>query len=340
MRLRRERRDGIFGLSGSGWLRGGVLVGLLLVASAASAAPIGPRDALMTQLDRVLAVDLVTGDQRVVADGGLLSSPTGVAGDTAGNVFVLDADRVIHIAPDGTQAVLASGGLLMGARDLTLGQDGNVIATSGLDCCTVFASKGLVEIDRVSGAQTQLVADFPVNGPGGLGLRSPLEVEVTEAGDVLVLDRSLQGSFGGVASIDPDSGAGDFELILSGGPFVFPSDLAIAPDGTIVVNYIDNDTGKRELVLYDPDGNVLGVLPTAQSYEEIVYDTTGDLIGFAGDTLYDISGGESIIASHGLLGDGLVRDLSEVGPAVPEPSAALLLALGTLIVGSHLRRPH
>ena len=318
----------------------GSILGLFLVASSGRASPIYAGDALFTQGDRILAVNLLSGEQRVVAEGGLLSSPTGVTADSAGNIFAVDNDSIVHIAPDGTQQILSAGDLLVGSTDLTLDLSGNLIAPSNSPCCDLFNSTGLVLIGRDSGEQTQLIADFPINGPGGLGLSGVAQVEMTADGDILALNRNgLMGSFGGVSRIDPETGTGDFDLILSGGLWIYFSDLAVAPDGDIFVNYFNVGTDEIDLVVFDSNGVFEGVFDTTHSYTAIAFDELDRLIGLEGDSLFDIGDGETLIASGDLLDEGVLMDMAIVPRSpIPEPHSAVLFAVGGLLAGVAVER--
>ena len=111
----------------------------------------------------VIRVELKTGAETVVSQGGHFVSPSGIARSSDGHLLVVDhgADMVIHVDPaTGHQHVLSSGGNLQAPVDIAAGADGAVFVVD-------MVGDKLIRIDAKSGAQTVLAQ-------GGLlaGIRS------------------------------------------------------------------------------------------------------------------------------------------------------------------------
>ena len=100
----------------------------------------------------VLRVEIQTGTETIVSQGGHFVSPSGIARTGDGHLLVVDhgADMVIHVDPDtGHQQVLSSGGNLQAPVDIAVDADGNVLVVD-------MVGDKLVRIDPKTGAQTVL----------------------------------------------------------------------------------------------------------------------------------------------------------------------------------------
>lgn len=111
----------------------------------------------------VIRVELQTGAETVVSQGGHFVSPSGIARSADGHLLVVDhgADMVIHVDPGtGHQQVLSSGGHLQAPVDIAAEVDGKTLVVD-------MVGDKLIRVDPKTGAQTVLAQ-------GGLlaGIRS------------------------------------------------------------------------------------------------------------------------------------------------------------------------
>jgi len=246
----------------------------------------------------VVAVDTATGSFHVVSSGGAFVSPSGIAGDDFGRLFVSD----------------------YGAQ----GGDGAIF-----------------EIDPSTGAQTVLTS-------GGFlasnTLDSGTDLEVTPAGDLILLDPGPIGTHGGdVWRIDANSGASTslfddpLELFAIG-----TTGLGIAANGDIYVSngmFFNTDVLKIDGITRDTT-TVGGITVLAT----VPFDLPGTDIAILGE-------GTGFMSSetHGLyrwdmnpVGDATGAGLSagtfnEVKLVVPEPATAASCALGLLALALRAR---
>jgi hypothetical protein len=250
----------------------------LLVAGPCYASTMRSGDIIvLTQAGTIIRVDPLNGSQSVVASGGFLSGADGIAVNAAGEIFVVAAgDTVVRVAPStGDQMIVSAGGVLRDSRDITIAANGDLLLPSVRRCCPVQEAN-VVRVDPATGVQSNVLLEGP-----GLRLIGPVGIEMTPSGTmVLILDLVLGGSFGGVALIDPMTGGGNFRLILSGGPYIWPSDFAVTAAGNILVNYYNVNTQRRDVLVFDSDGAFLGVLAT-RHFRLIHVDNDDHLLGLS-----------------------------------------------------------
>ena len=137
---------------------------------------------------------------KVAASG--LSNARQIATDAAGNIYSPDNNgRIVKIAPDGTQSVVAAGLWPIG---VAVDGAGNVYATT--------TSNSLVKITP-SGSQTTLSSNFV----------TPTQVAVDRNGNVYVADF-------GAGQVDEISAEGAFSVLVGN----FPSPSGIAADKRVM----------------------------------------------------------------------------------------------------------
>ena len=110
-----------------------------------------------------------TGVWSTVAVSGL-SSPTGITGDSAGNLYFTDSSlsSIVKLAPNGTQSTIGSG--LNSPRGIAMDASGDLYVTSNGDNKVYEITTG--------GVQTQV----------GSGWTGPLNVALDSTGNIFVID--------------------------------------------------------------------------------------------------------------------------------------------------------
>jgi alpha-tubulin suppressor-like RCC1 family protein/streptogramin lyase len=191
-----------------------------------------------SHVPRIIRVDPVTGAQSVVSEGGFLYRPHDIAIDADGNLLIADYASptgyggIIKIAlPDATQSVVyGTAGPYYTPFDLALEANGDVVFTQ-------FSAFGgpLVRLDLKTGVPTVLSPN--------VGVAEGLAVQ--EDGGILVMDSDYFNGVLRVTHVDPVTGS--LDPVSAGGLFRYPTDLALAPDGTIFVT--DN---ARAIIRVDP----------------------------------------------------------------------------------------
>jgi sugar lactone lactonase YvrE len=106
-------------------------------------------------LRSVIRIDSATGEQTLVAQGGMLQEPSGFVIDAGGDYLIADTGRIVRLDPDtGDQSVVSAGGDLNAYVHLALDADGNIYAPSCLgSSCNPHA---VIKIDPATGAQTRV----------------------------------------------------------------------------------------------------------------------------------------------------------------------------------------
>jgi|GEM_PF-3947734 len=196
----------------------------------------------------VLKIDPVSGTQTVVASGGDLVLPLGIAIGPDGNLYIADDDAfggdgaVFRINPDtGTMETVSAGNLFVDPTGLTFDADGMILIADEA------GSGAVIRVDPATGDQTLVSDDDLMEEPDGL--------VVDFDGNILVADAdAAAGGNGAIIRIDPLTG--NQELVSSGGNLVNPTGIALEADGTIVVA----DWGLRPSA--EADGRVLRINPT------------------------------------------------------------------------------
>jgi hypothetical protein len=297
----------------------------LVTAGPAHAGSLRPGDIAVTADSSIIKIDPLTGEQAVVASGGLLSGLSGITVTPWRDVFVIQAlDTIVRIARDtGHQSVVSQGGLLLGSADITW-LDGQLFLPSLFRPCGVpgFLTRSVIRVDPRNGEQAVAFdvdcASGQIKGDEGFFL-NPIEIEgAPDEATVVLLDRDLSGSFGGVALIDAEDRSVDFHAGL-----FEPREIAVAPDGDILIrthNLANLDEIRIEI--WDPTFTIRkGVLPAERSYTVFDVTATGEFIGVApsGNGTAEVyrvdlaSGAETLLAS--LRGD--VTDLTVVPEICP-----------------------
>lgn len=261
-------------------------------------------DILIADVDggAIIRVDPTTGTQTVISSGVNLVSPTGLMMDRAGDILVADsgANAVIRVNPaTGGQTVISSGGFFSFPIDLTIDATGQILVVDsnafGPDVIS-GGTGGVIRVDPLTGAQTAVSSGGNFHGPTGIALDA--------AGYILVADVDFGGSPGvsgpgAIIRVDPSTGAQT--VISSGGSFVGPVRVAVAPTGQIFVSdhgsfrtgttigaifRIDPATGAQTVIYNSSGGGPI------QGPEGLTLDAAGNiLVAFKGHPNFDVPDG-------------------------------------------------
>jgi sugar lactone lactonase YvrE len=253
-------------------LRSALLAVLLAVASfsLSAAGILKPGDILYTDSGDainggcVLKVNPRTGEKTVLARGGLLNMPFGVAMGRDGCVVVSDSGRLVRINPDtGEQRIIADYTRGLGAPyGIAVGRHGEIYAANAQEIVRVDPATGTVEvvssggsfhfplavacapngdlwvanvgfpseivrIDAQTGAQTVVSR--------GVFLKFPQAITV-KGRDVYVSDvATSDGNFGRGRVIHIDARTGTQCVVAEGGHLIGPVGIAVDEEGHLIV---------------------------------------------------------------------------------------------------------
>ena len=288
--------------------RGAVLLAVLgpLVWASADASP-RPGDLLVADASgqSVLIVNPVSGSQSVLTSGGLLSRPVAVAANTAGDVYVVNADRfgagskIVKVNPaTGVQSLLSSGGTLLDPNDIVIEASGRLLVA---DYSGPSGLGGIFRINQLTGARSVVYA----------GGSTPFELAVEASGSVIftthnffnsVLYRVDPGS-GTATAINMDVGFADGVAVEASGN-ILVADSGAYPDVIPHVYRVDPISGARTTVttgapagFYDiaveSDGDIYVLQPTAivrvdpVTGSQVTVSTGGLFQGLSGLTFFN-----------------------------------------------------
>ncbi|HEX5067842.1 MAG TPA: NHL repeat-containing protein [Myxococcota bacterium] len=284
---------------------------LCAAVHAGHAASLAPGDLVVGNLSggQVLRVDATSGEVTVIASGGLLSRPIGVAVDGSGDLIVVDngVNAVIRIDPDtGIQSLVSEAPV--NPVGVAIHPDGSILVSD--DDYSEPIRSPIKRIDPLTGASSQFASGSNLFAPGGIA--------VAQNGDVFVSSRSARH----VVRIDAASGSQSIvaTAISTFGIAVDPmGDLFAADFQSDTVFHIDSMSGTKGLIatiagapfglalaadghlfLADQRGRVLRVDPS-----------NGDWTVFA-----SIPGATAVAV---------------VPVPVPEPATAVLLLVGLVV---------
>jgi DNA-binding beta-propeller fold protein YncE len=315
-----------------------VLVALGLVGrpSPVSAIPLAPGDLLVTDVagptgvDKIIRVDPVSGEQTVITSGGLLGSPVGIALDANGQILAINQEGsggawIVRVDPaTGSQTPVTSGGLFSRGIGLALDDSGNIFASDD--------AIGIIMVDPLTGSQSLLSSG------------SFWGITFDNAGDLVATDNRSQA----LLRVDPTNGSQT--LISSGGAFKDPLGVVTDLEGNIFVSDVNNPGGGDSFIVrVDPvTGAQTTIFGPDSSYTAglLAIDDTGQIIAPNQHFTLGpprVSGVLSIDPDTGLAvtlssGGEFFDAVGVVIVPIPEPSTALLLALGLAGLAVQRRR--
>jgi sugar lactone lactonase YvrE len=195
----------------------------------------------------------------------VICRPTGIAVDSAGNVYAAGGNIIYEFTPAGAMTVFAGGGakgyadgqgaaaLFNAPQGIKFDASGNLlVADSGNNMIRKITLAGVVS--TVAGS----TSPGNVDGTGGTAsFRTPLDVAVDSSGNIYVADADNR-------AIRKISASGAVTT-LAGSPdattFNWPSGVALDPDGNVIV--MDNVANK--VLKVTPAGNVTTLAGTGST---------------------------------------------------------------------------
>lgn len=230
---------------------------------------------------------------------------------------------LVRVDPtSGSQAVLATGGMLFDAQRIDRGPGGDVFYVDFVN--------NIVKVDAVTGDQTLV----PLGGPS-FGDISDLAVEAS--GDVIVFDPIPFSGLPSVLRVDATTGA---QTILSSGGFLpggSETSIALDPTGTLL--YVGGEGFfSTEVIEVDLATAAQRVVTSAGFLEccslDLDVEPGGDIIATGSENagtegliirIDPVTGSQTPLASGGFLGGGVEMHLSvEGGTAFVDTSAAVV----------------
>jgi hypothetical protein len=207
---------------------------------------------------RIIRVDPASGAQSLVAQGGELVDPAGIAVASDGTLYVVENvgvgpardPAVVRIDPaTGAQSVLTRGGNLCYPFGIALEASGDLIVTDfgdlivggvpQIDCPVAQNFGSVVRLTPAGGQSLLSFNDVPF--PGNL-LRGAFGAAIEPGGGVLVVNQaSAQGA---VVAINPVNGSQTTVATNASASdaFELPQRVAVLPDGNLLVaDYALND---------------------------------------------------------------------------------------------------
>jgi sugar lactone lactonase YvrE len=248
------------------------------------------------------------------------SSPTALAFDASGNLYVGDSIRIRRITPAGTVstiATLASAGQI---HSLAIAANGNIYA-AGYSAIYVVSATGSVA--PLAGAGSGNFVDGPIGFTdlGGMALDAAGNLIVADSGHKIVRQVTPNGAVTTLAGAD--GVAGDTDGPGSSARFRRPAGLAIAPDGRIFVSDAQSDlvrvitrsgtsatvatfaghnTGRNPGTSYLPASSVDGSVGTAQFAfpYSLSFNPSGELIVSDGSAIRKVSASGAVSTLAGV----------------------------------------
>ena len=160
-----------------------------------------------------------TGTWKDITDGGSFNGPSGVAVDSAGDVFVTNSlSNTIEELPSGssTWKDITDGGSFNNPSGIAVDGAGDVFVTNS-------GSNTIEELPHGSTNWTDITHGGPFNNPSGIAVDSVGNVFVTN-----------QGELGGTI-VERKSGSSNWTDITDGYPFIGPTGVAVDRTGNVFV---------------------------------------------------------------------------------------------------------
>lgn len=189
-------------------------------------ADLGFEDDYESQPERIIRVDVETGEQTLITEGGQLLQPVDVVIDPSGDLLVADRDApsrftpsgaIVRVDPEtGAQSLvpIAAGGSLLEPVALTFAANGMLLVLDSFGS----ASASVLVVDPETGEQ------FPLSVGGLLG--GPRDFALEPTGNLLVLDGTSGGSLLRIGLFFQ-------ELLATRGIFGAAKGIAVVPSSRI-----------------------------------------------------------------------------------------------------------
>ena len=261
------------------------------------------------------------------ANTGQLKSPSGVAVDAAGDVYVADTgdNQVVELSPNGVfiRALTTSG--LTGPQALMHAPQGVAVDPAG-NLYVADTANNQVEMFNTAGT---LVGTWRSNANPALqnaAMNGPADVAVDGAGSVWVADTANNQ----VERIVTATGAETYWTTVGSGTLSGPAAVAVDAAGNV---YIANG-GTSQIEVANPTGVLMSTMGMSSNPTSNLNSPSGVAIDAAGSRYIADAGNNRIVKSSGtgvyltaVAGDGLPNGtLSKPGDVAVSPSGNLWVA--------------
>ncbi len=207
-----------------------VLAITFIAARAVAASPFQDGDILYTDSSAaVIGINPATGQRTIVASGGRLLRPFGIALDANGDVLVSDTGSQAIIRIDsltGSQTAVAVGGLIatpFGPYGIAVERKGDILVANG---------QAMIRVNPLTGEQALVSAGGRFGASGG----APVGLAATENGELIV---AVVGSPSEVVRVNPKNGRQT--LLSRGGYLKVPQALAVSGSDIYVTDVATSD---------------------------------------------------------------------------------------------------
>jgi streptogramin lyase len=168
----------------------------------------------------IIGVNPRTGEQRLVASGGALGVPFGIAVERGGSLVVANGSTLVRVDPvTGASAVVSSNQFFQAPIAAAVAPDGDIYVVDALGA--------VIRVDAVTGHQNLLARGIFLHRPQGIAVRGA-HIYVT---DVATADGNF--GVGRIVHIDRQSGAQ--RIVSQGQNLVGPVGITIAEAGQLIV---------------------------------------------------------------------------------------------------------
>jgi sugar lactone lactonase YvrE len=236
--------------------------GDLLVAEQAI---VGNASPAVIKVDRTTGVRTLVSDNVTPAGGPSLSSPSGIAVESDGNILIADMTAfaqgnggVIRVDPvTGARTTVSRNGAPAGGPSFNGPMDLAVAKNGDIYLANTFGTN-VIKVDPLTGVRTLVSRNG--NPAGGPAFSWPWGMTIAPDGDILISDSNAFGGPGGIIRVNPATGVRSTvssNAAPAGGPlFSHPGDLVVESCGDVLVTdsgtdsvyRVDLATGTRTLV--------------------------------------------------------------------------------------------
>src|SRR5262249_33505467 len=168
----------------------------------------------------IIGLNPKTGLQRLVASGGALGVPFGIAVERSGSLLVANGSTLVRVDPvTGANAVVSSGQFFLAPIAVTVAPDGDVYVVDALG--------SVIRVDPGTGHQNLVARGIFLHRPQGIAVKGT-HIYVT---DVATAD----GNFGGGRIVHIDRQSGVQRIVSEGQNLVGPVGITITEGNQLIV---------------------------------------------------------------------------------------------------------
>jgi hypothetical protein len=219
----------------------------------------------------VIGLNLKNGKERVVAVGGILGVPFGIAVEQNGNLLVANAQALVRVDPaTGTASFVSSNQFFRAPLAVAVAADTSIYVADAVGA--------VIRVDPVSGQQTLVASGDLLHRPQGIAV-TDTAIYVT---DVATAD----GNFGVGRVVQIDRQTGEQAVLSEGGNLVGPVGITVADGGQLIVGdpYTINEQSPNLF-----DGGIISV-DAATGVQTLISRGAGDFVNPRGVALIPTHG--------------------------------------------------